>query len=103
MSLLIYSLKLSDSIRVSMRFTTYFQTDNKVMARKRPTIDLDTYSALDAYAIALNEYYKSLRKAGFTETHAFWILSDRDSFPDWIIPNLPNRIDNLPYEDDDED
>ena len=73
------------------------------MARKRPVIDLDTYSALDAYAIALNEYYKSLRRAGFTETHAFWLLSDRESFPDWIIPNLPNRIDNIPYEDDDED
>ena len=73
------------------------------MARKRPTIDLDTYTALDAYAIALNEYYKSLRKAGFSETHAFWILADRESFPDWIIPNLPNRIDNIPYEDDDED
>jgi hypothetical protein len=41
------------------------------MARKRPVIDLDTYSALDAYAIALNEFYKSLRKAGFSETHAF--------------------------------
>ena len=73
------------------------------MARKRPVIDLDTYNALDAYAIALNEFYKALRKAGFSETHAFWILSDRASFPDWLIPNLPNRIDNLPYEDDDED
>jgi hypothetical protein len=35
------------------------------MARKRPVIDLETYSALDAYAIALNEYYKSLRKGCF--------------------------------------
>jgi hypothetical protein len=30
-------------------------------------------------------------------------IGDRDSFTDWIIPNLPNRIDNIPYEDDDED
>ena len=30
-------------------------------------------------------------------------LADRDAFPDWLIPNLPNRIDNIPYEDDDED
>ena len=73
------------------------------MARKRPVIDLETYSALDAVAIAYNEWYKSLRRAGFSETHAFWILSDRDAFPDWLIPNLPNRIDNIPYEDEDDD
>lgn len=73
------------------------------MARKRPVIDLDTYSALDAYAIALNEWYKSLKKAGFSEKHIFWLLSDRESFPDWIIPNLPNRIDNIPYEDDEDE
>jgi hypothetical protein len=30
------------------------------------------------------------------------LLSDRESFPDWIIPNLPNRIDNIPYEDDED-
>jgi hypothetical protein len=73
------------------------------MARKRPVIDLDTYNALDAYAIALNEWYKSLKKAGFSEKHIFWLLSDRESFPDWIIPNLPNRIDNIPYEDDEDE
>jgi hypothetical protein len=73
------------------------------MARKRPVIDLDTYSALDAYAIALNEYFKSLKRAGFSEKHIFWLISDRESFPDWIIPNLPNRIDGIPYEDDEDE
>jgi hypothetical protein len=73
------------------------------MARKRPVIDLDTYSALDAYAIALNEYFKSLKRAGFSEKHIFWLISDRESFPDWIIPNLPNRIDNIPFEDDEDE
>ena len=73
------------------------------MARKRPVIDLDTYNALDAYAIALNEWYRSLKKAGFSEKHIFWLLSDREAFPDWIIPNLPNRIDNIPYEDDEDE
>ena len=72
------------------------------MARRK-VIDVTDYSALDQYCIGLNEYYKSLRRAGFTETHAFWLLSDRETFPDWIIPDLPNRIDNIPYEDDDED
>jgi hypothetical protein len=72
------------------------------MARKR-VIDLDTYNALDAYCIALNEYFKSLKKAGFSEDMAFWLLLDRDSYPDWILPSIPNRVDRIPYEDDDED
>jgi hypothetical protein len=72
------------------------------MARKR-VIDLDTYNALDAYCISLNEYFKSLRKAGFSEDMAFWLLLDRDSYPDWILPSIPDRVDRLPYEDDDED
>jgi hypothetical protein len=39
--------------------------ENSAMPRKK-VIDLDTYSALDAYSIGLNEYYKSLRRAGFS-------------------------------------
>ena len=73
------------------------------MARKKQVIDLETYNALDAHAIALNEWYKSLRKAGFSETLALGILIERDAFPDWILPKLPNKIDSQPYEDDDED
>lgn len=72
------------------------------MARKR-AIDLDTYSALDAYCIGLNEFYKSLRKAGFTVDLALAIIVEPTAYPDWILPALPNRIDNIPYEDDDED
>ena len=72
------------------------------MARKK-VIDLDTYNALDAYCIALNEYFKSLKKAGFSEDMAFWLLLDRDSYPDWILPAIPDRVDRIPYDDDDED
>jgi len=72
------------------------------MAKKK-VIDLDTYNALDQWAITLNEMYKSLRKAGFAVDLSLAIITDRDAYPDWIIPNLPNRIDNIPYEDDDED
>jgi hypothetical protein len=73
------------------------------MAAKKKVIDLDTYNALDAWCIALNEYYKSLRRAGFSEGIALFMVTDRDSYPDWILPTIPNRIDNIPYEDDDED
>jgi hypothetical protein len=73
------------------------------MARKKQVIDLGTYSALDAHAIALNEWYKSLRRAGFSTDMALGIILERDAFPDWILPKLPNKIDPMPYEDDDED
>jgi len=72
------------------------------MARKK-AIDLDTYSALDAYCIGLNEFYKSLRKAGFSVDIALGILVERDAYPDWILPSLPNKIDPLPYDDDDDE
>lgn len=73
------------------------------MARKKQVIDLGTYNALDAHAIALNEWYKSLRKAGFSTDMALGIIVEKSSFPDWILPTSPNKIDSLPYEDDDED
>lgn len=73
------------------------------MARKKQVIDLNTYSALDAHAIALNEWYKSLRRAGFSTDMALGIILESDAFPDWILPKLPNKIDPMPYEDDDED
>lgn len=74
------------------------------MARKKKVIDLDTYSALDAYAISLNEWYKSLRRAGFSTDMAYWMILDKDSFPDWILPVKPlEKIADQPYEDDDED
>jgi hypothetical protein len=31
------------------------------------------------------------------------IIMERDAYPDWILPALPNRIDNIPYEDEDDD
>ena len=73
------------------------------MARKKQVIDLNTYSALDAHAIALNEWYKSLRRAGFSVDLAHGIIVERDAFPDWILPPIPNTLDPKPYEDDDED
>jgi hypothetical protein len=71
------------------------------MARKK-VIDLDTYNALDAYSIALHEYYKSLRKAGFSVEIALALMSDRDTYPEWILPKLPNKIQPLPYDDDED-
>ena len=73
------------------------------MAAKKKVIDLDTYNALDQWAITLNEMYKALRRSGFAVDLSLAIITDKDAYPDWILPSLPNRIDNIPYDDDDED
>jgi len=75
------------------------------MTRKK-AIDLEAYSMLDQYCIGLNEFYKSLRRAGFTVDLALAIILEPATYPATILPtpnwlpDLPNRI---PYDDDDED
>ena len=74
------------------------------MARKK-AIDLEAYSILDQYCIGLNEYYKSLRRAGFSTEMALAILLEPLTYPATILPT-PNWLPNLPGEipyDDDED
>jgi hypothetical protein len=73
-------------------------------SRRVATVREDNYTALEQYAIALNEYYKALRKAGFSVELALGILSDKDSYPGWILPKPvdPNKIGSTEYEDDDE-
>ncbi len=73
------------------------------MAAKKKVIDLDTYNALDQWAISLNEMYKALRRSGFATDLCLAIIMEPDAYPDWILPKLPNKIDPQPYEDDDED
>ena len=72
------------------------------MAKKK-VIDLDTYNALDAWAISLHEMYRALRRAGFASDMAMGIIMERDAYPDWILPELPNKIDSIPYEDEEDD
>ena len=47
------------------------------MAKKK-VIDLDTYNALDAWAICLHEMWTALRKAGFTTDIALALVMDKD-------------------------
>ena len=72
------------------------------MAKKK-VIDLDTYNALDQYAISMHEFYKALRRAGFAVDICLAIIVERSAYPDWVLPELPNRIDTIPYEDEDDD
>ena len=72
------------------------------MAKKK-VIDLDTYNALDQYAISMHEFYKALRRAGFAVDICLAIIVERSAYPNWVLPELPNRIDRIPYEDDEDD
>ena len=73
------------------------------MARRK-VIDVTDYSALDQYCIGLNEYYKSLRRAGFSVDHALYLITAPQTYPATILPN-PNWLPDQPgyYEDEDDD
>jgi len=61
---------------------------------------------LDQYCIGLNEFYKSLRRAGFTVDMALAIILEPATYPATILPTpnwLPELPGRIPYEDDDED
>jgi hypothetical protein len=69
--------------------------------RKKKVVD-ENYSKLDQYAIELHEFYKSLRKAGFTVDNALWILSAKEMRPEWMV-SAPTLDDVRKYLDEDED
>lgn len=74
------------------------------MARKATkALEDQGYSKLDAYCIGLHEYFRSLRRSGFTEDHALYMLSVTESYPAWILPDPiePEKFGN--YEDDEDD
>ena len=72
------------------------------MARKR-VIDLETYGALDSWAIGLQEMYKALRKAGFTVDLALAIIVEPMAYPRWILPDPVEPEKFGDYEDEDDD
>jgi hypothetical protein len=51
----------------------------------------------------MHEFYKALRRAGFAVDLCLAIVVERSAYPDWLLPALPDRVDRIPYEDDDED
>jgi hypothetical protein len=52
--------------------------------RRVKTVADESYSKLDQHCIWLNEYHRALRKAGFTNDNALWIIATKDSYPDWV-------------------
>jgi hypothetical protein len=72
------------------------------MARKK-VIDLETYNALDTWAISLQEMYRALRRAGFEVDLALAVIVEPSAYPAWILPDPidPERFGD--YDDEDED
>ena len=69
--------------------------------RKVKTVADESYSKLDQYAIEMHEFYKSLRKAGFTNDNALWLLASKDSHPDWLQTITRDDIRNHIEEEED--
>jgi hypothetical protein len=72
--------------------------------RKRTvkTVADESYSKLDQYSIQLHEFYKSLRRAGFTVDNALYILSAKQAYPDWMQDLSPEDIRKHIEEEDEE-
>jgi len=51
----------------------------------------------------LNEYYKALRKAGFNEGLALFMITDVQSYPGWILPDPIDPEKFGDYQDDEDD
>jgi hypothetical protein len=69
--------------------------------RKKKVVD-DNYSKLDQYAIELHEFYKSLRKAGFSVEISLGVLGMKEIHPEWMV-TAPTLDDVRKYLDEDED
>jgi hypothetical protein len=70
---------------------------------KRKVIDLDTYNALDAWAISLQEMYRSLRRAGFSVDMALAVILEPLAYPAWILPSPIDPEKFGDYEDDEDE
>ena len=69
--------------------------------RKKQVVD-DNYSKLDQYAIELHEFYKSLRRAGFSVELSLGVLGMKEIHPEWMV-TAPTLDDVRKHLDEDED
>lgn len=67
------------------------------------TVDTNEYNRLEMYCIWLNEFYTSLLKSGFKHDVALALITDKESYPDWVEWKLPTDRDISRYMDEDED
>ncbi len=53
--------------------------------------------------IAINEYYKSLLKAGFTSELALSFVMEKSSYPSWVAYKAPSEEELKKYLDEEDD
>lgn len=79
--------------------------------KKKPTrsrtriksVESDSYTRLEEYCIWLNEYYSALKRSGFNDDMAFWLITSKESYPDWVNFKIPTENDIANYMEDGED
>jgi len=76
----------------------------KAPAKRVRTVKDETYTELEMYCIWLNEYYKSLIKAGFQSDVALSFVMEKSSYPSWVSYKAPSEdeIKRMLDEDDDD-
>lgn len=52
--------------------------------KKVQTVADESYSKLEQHCIWLHEFHSALRRAGFSNDNALWIVTTKDSYPDWV-------------------
>lgn len=76
----------------------------KIVTVRRPrTVKTAEHTKLEVYAIWLNEYYKSLRAAGFSDEIALSLIMDRNSYPAWLNFEIPKNIDASDFLDEEDE
>jgi hypothetical protein len=72
--------------------------------KKVRTVRNVEHTQLEVYAIWLNEYYKSLVSAGFSDEMALALMMDKESYPAWVNFEIPKTKDaNNFLDEEDED
>lgn len=74
----------------------------KTVKRVR-TVKNPFHTELEVYAIWLNEYYNSLRAAGFPEDICLSLIMDKQSYPAWVQFKLPKNVDPSAYLDEEDE
>ena len=71
--------------------------------RKPRTVDNPEYTELEMYCIWLNEYYKSLMKAGFKSELALSFVMEKSSYPSWVAYKAPTDEELKKYLDEEDE
>jgi len=54
---------------------------NRRVVRHSP----EPLSKMDQHYLALHSCYTAARKAGFSPEHAFWLMTEVKTFPNWVV------------------